>query len=128
MKIGGKSVVVTGGASGIGRALARRFRAEGARGIALADLQEEALRDAAGEIDALAVPCDVADEADIRRLVAAAEEAFGPIDAFVSNAGIARMGGINAPDAEWRRNWDIKSSFCEHSQNWSHVSIGKRSV
>ena len=107
MKIGGKSVVVTGGASGIGRALARRFRAEGARGIALADLQEEALRDAAGEIDALAVPCDVADEADIRRLVAAAEESFGPIDVFVSNAGIARMGGVDAPDAEWRRNWDI---------------------
>ena len=107
MKIEGKSVVVTGGASGIGRALARRFRAEGARGIVLADLQEEALRDAAGEIDALAVPCNVADEADIARLVAAAEEAFGPIDVFVSNAGIARMGGVDAPDAEWRQNWDI---------------------
>ena len=100
-------MVVTGGASGIGRALARRFRAEGARGIVLADLQEEALRDAAGEIDALAVPCNVADEADIARLVAAAEEAFGPIDVFVSNAGIARMGGVDAPDAEWRQNWDI---------------------
>ena len=100
-------MVVTGGASGIGRALARRFRAEGARGIALADLQEEALKDAAGEIDALAVPCNVADEADIARLVAAAEEAFGPIDVFVSNAGIARMGGVDAPDAEWRQNWDI---------------------
>ena len=100
-------MVVTGGASGIGRALARRFRAEGARGIVLADLQEEALRDAAGEIDALAVPCNVADEADIARLVAAAEEAFGPIDVFVSNAGIVRMGGVDAPDAEWRQNWDI---------------------
>ena len=100
-------MVVTGGASGIGRALARRFRAEGARGIALADLQEEAVQDAAGEIDALAVPCNVADEADIARLVAAAEEAFGPIDVFVSNAGIARMGGVDAPDAEWRQNWDI---------------------
>ena len=100
-------MVVTGGASGIGRALARRFRAEGARGIVLADLQEEALRDAAGEIDALAVPCNVADEADIARLVAAAEEAFGPIDVFVSNAGIARMGGVDAPDAEWRQNWYI---------------------
>ena len=107
MKIEGKSVVVTGGASGIGRALARRFRAEGARGIALADLQEEAVKDAAGEIDALAVPCNVADEADIARLVAAAEEAFGPIDVFVSNAGIVRMGGVDAPDAEWRQNWDI---------------------
>ena len=107
MKIDGKSVVVTGGASGIGLALARRFKAEGARGIALADLQEDALLDAAGEIDALAVPCDVAAEADIKRLVAAAEDAFGPIDVFVSNAGIARMGGGDAPDEEWRQNWDI---------------------
>ena len=107
MKIEGKSVVVTGGASGIGLALARRFRTEGARGIVLADLQEKALLDAAGEIDALAVPCDVADEADIKRLVAAAEDAFGPIDVFVSNAGIARMGGVDAPDEEWRQNWDI---------------------
>ncbi len=107
MKIADKSVVVTGGASGIGLALARRFRAEGARGIVLADLQEDALLDASGEIDALAVPCDVADEADIKRLVAAAEDAFGPIDVFVSNAGIARMGGVDAPDEEWRQNWDI---------------------
>ena len=107
MKIEGKSVVVTGGASGIGLALARRFKAEGARGIAVADLQEDALLDAAGEIDALAVPCDVTVEADIKRLVAAAEDAFGPIDVFVSNAGIARMGGVDAPDEEWRQNWDI---------------------
>ena len=107
MKIEGKSVVVTGGASGIGLALARRFSTEGARGIALADLQEDALLGAAGEIDALAVPCDVADEADIKRLVAAAEDAFGPIDVFVSNAGIACMGGVDAPDEEWRQNWDI---------------------
>ena len=78
MKIADKSVVVTGGASGIGLALARRFRAEGARGIVLADLQEDALLKASGEIDALAVPCDVADETDIKRLVAAAEDAFGP--------------------------------------------------
>ena len=107
MKIEGKSVVVTGGASGIGLALARRFRAEGARGIALADLQEDALLAVAGEIDALAVPCDVADEVDIKRLAAAAEDAFGPIDVLVSNAGIVRMGGEDAPDEEWRQNWDI---------------------
>ena len=102
MKIEGKSVVVTGGASGIGLALARRFKAEGARGIALADLQEDALLDAAGGIDALAVPCDVRDEADIKRLVAAAEDAFGPIDVFVSNAGIARMGGVDGRVEDWR--------------------------
>ncbi len=107
MKVKGKSVVVTGGASGIGLALARRFAAEGARGVTIADLQEDALEEAAAGIGCRAVPCDVADEAAIGRLVAAAEEAFGPIDVFVSNAGIARMGGADAPDAEWRQNWDI---------------------
>ena len=68
---------------------------------------EEALTALAGEIDALAVPCDVSREADVGRLVRAAEDAFGPIDVFCSNAGIARHGGVAAPDDEWRRNWDV---------------------
>jgi NAD(P)-dependent dehydrogenase (short-subunit alcohol dehydrogenase family) len=107
MRIEGKTCVVTGAASGIGRALARRFKAEGAKGIAIADLQEAPLKAVADEIGALAVPTDVAKEADIQRLVARAEESFGAIDVFCSNAGIARIGGEDAPDAEWQLNWDI---------------------
>lgn len=107
MKIEGKSVVVTGGASASGLALARCFAAEGARGIAIADLQEEALERAAAELGCLAVPCDVTDEAAIACLVAAAEEAHCPIDVFVSNAGIALMGSADASDEEWRQNWDL---------------------
>jgi len=107
MRIEGKTCVVTGAASGIGRALARRFKAEGAKAIAIADLQEEPLRAVADEIGALAVPTDVAREAEIQRLVARTEEACGPIDVFCSNAGIARIGGEDAPDAEWQLNWDI---------------------
>jgi NAD(P)-dependent dehydrogenase (short-subunit alcohol dehydrogenase family) len=107
MKIQDKVVVVTGGASGIGRALAHRFTTEGAKGVVVADLDEGSLRGVAGEIGGLAVVCDVTDEADIARLVAAAEEAYGPIDVFCSNAGIARMGGEDTPDAVWQQNWDI---------------------
>jgi len=107
MRIEGKTCVVTGAASGIGRALARRFKAEGAKAIAIADLQEAPLKTVADELGALAVVTDVAKEADIKRLVERTEAKYGPIDVFCSNAGIARIGGEEAPDEEWRLNWDI---------------------
>ena len=107
MDIEGKVVVVTGAASGIGRALARRFAAKGAKGVAVADVQSEPLHAVADGIGGLAVGCDVTDERAIRALVAAAEERFGPIDVFCSNAGIALEGGEEAPDEEWRLNWDV---------------------
>ncbi|MCY4452799.1 MAG: SDR family NAD(P)-dependent oxidoreductase [Immundisolibacterales bacterium] len=107
MKIEGKVAVVTGAASGIGRALARRFVAEGARGVAVADRQAGPLQAVADEIGGLAVTCDVTDEAAVRALAAEAEERFGPIDVFCSNAGVALDGGEEAPDEEWRLNWDV---------------------
>ncbi len=107
MKVTGKNIVITGGASGIGKALAERFRAEGAAGITVADLTADTLEKVAKSIDGLAVPCDVAKEADIQNLVAKAEEAYGPIDIFVSNAGIARYGWEETPDEIWDLNWRI---------------------
>jgi NAD(P)-dependent dehydrogenase (short-subunit alcohol dehydrogenase family) len=109
MRIEGKSVVVTGAASGIGAALARRFAAEGARGVVVADVQEEPLTAVAREIGdgGLAVPCDVTDEAQIRVLVERVEERFGPIDLFCSNAGIVVPGGADASDDIWRRSIDV---------------------
>jgi len=107
MKVDGKVCVVTGGASGIGRALAQRFKAEGAAGVVVADLQEGPLQAVADEVGGVAVPCDVAREADIRRLVQVAEESCGPIDVFCSNAGIARIGDEDVADDEWQLNWDI---------------------
>lgn len=107
MKIEGKVAVVTGAGSGIGRALARRFVAEGARGVAVADRQAGPLRAVVDEIGGLAVPCDVTEEGAVRALVAAAQERFGLIDVFCSNAGVALEGGEDAPDDEWRLNWDV---------------------
>jgi NAD(P)-dependent dehydrogenase (short-subunit alcohol dehydrogenase family) len=109
MELVGKVVVVTGAASGIGRALALRFDAEGARAVAVADRDADGAAAVAAEIGAraIAVTTDVSDEADVRRLVEVTEEAFGPIDLFCSNAGIATGGGVETPDAEWQRIWDV---------------------
>ncbi len=107
MKIADKNIVITGGASGIGKALAERFHAEGAKGITVADLQEGPLKEVAASVNGIAVPCDVTKEADIQNVVAKAEAAFGPIDIFVSNAGIARYGWEESSDELWQLNWDI---------------------
>ena len=109
MELAGKVVVVTGAASGIGRALARRFDAEGARGVAVADRDADGAAATAASIGAraIAVTTDVSVEADLQRLVEVTEEAFGPIDLFCSNAGIATNGGVDARDDDWQRNWDI---------------------
>ena len=107
MKVEGKVAVITGAASGIGRALARRFKAEGAAGIAVADMQEEAMVALADEIGALPIVTDVSREGDIQTLVERAENELGPIDIFCSNAGIAWLGGEDVPDADWQKNWDI---------------------
>ncbi len=111
MKIEDKCVVVTGGASGIGAALARRFAAEGARGVVLADVHKDALDAVAADCGAperaLAVQCDVTDEDQILALADAAEERFGPVDLFCSNAGIVVPGGADASDEVWRRSIDV---------------------
>lgn len=107
MKIQGKVVVVTGGASGIGRGLCRRFAAEGAKGIVVSDINGEGAAKVAKEIGGLAVTSDVGKEADIQNLVRMATRHYGPIDLFCSNAGISARGGAEAPDSVWQRCWDI---------------------
>lgn len=102
-----KHAVVTGGANGIGRALCLRFAAEGARGVVVADCDAAGARQVAREIGGLAVAVDVGKEADIRRLVDESTQKYGPIDLYCSNAGIALGGGVDAPDSDWQRTWDI---------------------
>jgi NAD(P)-dependent dehydrogenase (short-subunit alcohol dehydrogenase family) len=102
-----KVVVVTGAASGIGRALAQRFAAEGARAVACADRNEAGARETAQSIGGLAFHTDVSKEADILALIEAVESQAGPIDLFCSNAGIGVAGGAEASDQAWQRIWDI---------------------
>jgi NAD(P)-dependent dehydrogenase (short-subunit alcohol dehydrogenase family) len=107
MQVRDKVVVVTGGGDGIGRALCRRFAAEGARAIVVADLHAENARRVAEEIGGRAVVADVGVEAEMRRLVELTTAAFGPLDLFCSNAGIALEGGPDTPDADWQRIWQV---------------------
>ena len=107
MKLSGKHAVVTGGASGIGRALCRRFKAEGARGVVVADLDSSGAKAVADEIGGLAVEVDVGDEDQVRNLVEVAEREYGPIDLFFSNAGIGLPGGVEVENEGWQKIWDV---------------------
>jgi NAD(P)-dependent dehydrogenase (short-subunit alcohol dehydrogenase family) len=107
MEVRDKVVVVTGGASGIGRALCERFAALGARGVVVSDRDAEGAKVVAARIAGLAVTTDVAVAHDLTRLVEKATAAFGPIDLFCSNAGIAIAGGVELPIEEWQRIWDV---------------------
>ncbi|HSS10900.1 MAG TPA: SDR family oxidoreductase [Acidimicrobiales bacterium] len=109
MKVDGKSVVVTGGASGIGRALAERFAAEGARGVVVADVNEEWAEKIAKRIGGVAVACDVGNPDAVAGLVRAAREAYGPVDIFCSNAGFSdpAPGDLSQLPAKWRQIVDV---------------------
>jgi NAD(P)-dependent dehydrogenase (short-subunit alcohol dehydrogenase family) len=109
MEIADKVIVVTGGGSGIGRALSHRFIADGARGVAVADLERERAEAVAAELGerAMAVPTDVSNEDDVIRLVDRVTDAWGPIDLFCSNAGIGVGGGVETANDQWQRIWDV---------------------
>ncbi len=107
MRVQDKIVVVTGGASGIGRAMARRFAAEGAAHVAVADLNEDGAREVAEEIGGSAHTVDVSVEEDVVALIDETESGAGPIDLFCSNAGIGVGAGLDSTDEQWRRIWDV---------------------
>lgn len=103
----GKVIVVTGGGRGIGSALCRRFAREGAATVVVADLDANAAREVADEIDGVAVECDVAVAADVTRLVSQIIASHQRIDVFCSNAGITVKGGLSTDISDWQRMWDV---------------------
>jgi len=120
MEFHGRHIVVTGAANGIGRALARRFHAEGARVVAsdrephgLAAVVEELNSDRADS--AIEFPVDIGTESGNRELVAAAEAAFGPIDLFFANAGVAIGTDLETTEAAWELAFDVNV----HAHRWA---------
>jgi len=113
MKLEGKVVVVTGGANGIGRSMAKRFAAEGARGVVVADLDGEAAESVALGVNethagvALALRCDVGKEEQVAALIARTEEAFGPVDLFCANAGVGAGTDLSTPEDVWTLVFDV---------------------
>ena len=112
MQLDGAVCVVTGGGNGIGAALVRRFAAEGASGVVVADLDEPAAEAVAASLPdgrGIAMAGDVTDPTYHEVLVATAEHAFGPVDLYCSNAGIGAAAGIEADLADWQRVWEVNT-------------------
>lgn len=106
-RLDGRVAVVTGGGSGIGAAIARRFADEGAR-VVVTGRRRDVLEDVAHDVGGLAVAGDAADPAHASEVVRAAVEAFGGIDVVVANAGIDRPGSVTeVSDADWQRTLEV---------------------
>src|SRR3954465_1221338 len=109
MELTGRTVVVTGGASGIGKAMAERFAMEAAQAVVVADLDEAKAQEVADGIAgaALGVACDVTDEQQVIDLIDRAESEFGNVDIFCANAGIGLGSRLDASDEEWKQVMDV---------------------
>ncbi len=107
MELQDRIAVVTGGASGIGEGLVRRFHAEGAKHVVVVDRDEAGAKAVAESVGGSGAGLDVSDEAAIRELVDRTERDHGPIDLFVSNAGYVTVGGLEAPVEDLQRMWEV---------------------
>ncbi|MFJ6263269.1 SDR family NAD(P)-dependent oxidoreductase [Rhodococcus erythropolis] len=102
----GRSVIITGAAGGIGRALAVRLAAAGAN-ITVNDLDDAGASAVAREVGGIAVTADCASEDGISALIAGATAAYGGVDSYIANAGVPGIGDVNASDEDWRLALDV---------------------
>ena len=107
MRLKDSIVVVTGGAGGIGRALAWRFTTEGARHVVVVDIDVDGAHRVAAEVGGTAMTADVTLGSEVARVVDDTEAQVGPIDLFCSNAGVFISGGADVPDDRWQSIWDV---------------------
>jgi NAD(P)-dependent dehydrogenase (short-subunit alcohol dehydrogenase family) len=106
--ISGAGIVVTGGGGGIGRAIARRLAADGAR-VVVNDLDPAAAHAVAAEIGGFAAPGDAGTERGVDELITAATGFLGEIDVYCSNAGTGAGTGPETPDDLWQRAWEVNT-------------------
>ncbi len=108
MKLKNRVCVVTGGASGIGKAMCELFAAEGARSIVVIDRDEAGAQAVASSVNGHAEVCDLADGDAITDVLTRIENDLGPIDVLCNNAGIASGGDpLTTPIDEWQKQWDV---------------------
>ncbi|MDH3250624.1 MAG: SDR family oxidoreductase [Acidimicrobiia bacterium] len=107
MHVQDQLVFVTGGGSGIGEALCRRFAAEGAATVIVTDLSGEQAERVAADTGGIGRQLDVGDEAAVTSTIASIENDHGPLGLLVNNAGIATGGSVDVPTALWQKAWDI---------------------
>ena len=108
MKVKDRVCVVTGGGSGIGKALCEHFAADGAREVVVVDRQAEAATAVATAIGGRAEVVDVGSETEVTSMLQRVEDEHGPIDVLCNNAGIASGGDpLNTPIEEWQRQWEV---------------------
>ena len=111
MEVKDKVIVVTGGASGIGKSLCERFAMDGAHAVVAADIDTAGLGSTLSSIEnntnGLGLQCDVANEDAVKNVVSVTLREFGRIDLFCSNAGIFTAGGEEVSNDRWKNIWDI---------------------
>jgi NAD(P)-dependent dehydrogenase (short-subunit alcohol dehydrogenase family) len=112
VELAGRVVVLTGAARGIGAAMARRFAAEGAAAVVVSDVDVAGAQQVADEIvaaggQATAMGADAGSKDDLKALVRTARKAYGGLDIFCSNAGIAFGTGVHASGEQWERSWSV---------------------
>ncbi len=107
MRVGGSVVFITGGASGIGAAMAEAFAAAGARAVIVADIEADGARTVADRVGGRAITLDVTDEPATAAAIRDVEAEFGSLDVLCVNAGIATAGSVDTDNARWQRTWEV---------------------
>jgi NAD(P)-dependent dehydrogenase (short-subunit alcohol dehydrogenase family) len=118
MNLEDKVVIVTGGGSGIGAAMARRFADEKPRALIVADLDGDSASRVAAEVGGKALDVDISSESGNREMIDQVERSHGPIDLFCANAGVGHAGDEQNPGADWDRMWQVNLMSHVHAAKW----------